>query len=60
MKVKNLVLCSGDDFEVEIFRSDITAVLYEGSILTVGKVLWDRDVAAITIDQHSGKMYNGV
>lgn len=53
-------MCVVDDFEIEIFRSDSSAALYEGSILTVGKVLWDRDVETITIDQHSGKMYIGV
>lgn len=60
MKVEDLVMCSGDDFDVEIFQSDITASLYEGSILTVDNVFWDRDVEAITIDQHSGVMYIGV
>lgn len=60
MKVKDLVNCSSEGFEVEVFRSGVTVSLYQGSILDIDDVVLNQEVDTLNVGQDSGKLYIGV
>lgn len=49
MKVKDLVNCSSEGFEVEVFRSGVTVSLYQGSILDIDDVVLNQEVDTLNV-----------